>query len=371
MSTQVFTIAEPRSVDTSPINRQPSPSNVTVRIIDPLCEPQWDQLVLSHPEITFFHSSSWATVLHKTYGHQPLYLQFSEHGATLALVPFMEVNSPLTGRRGICLPFSDFCGPLVFREYVSPTVTNKLSDLARERKWKYFELRGESSLYRSALPATTFFGHHLDLRCGADELFVRCASSVRRAVRKAEGCGLSLEVARTKDAVAKFYRLHCGTRRRLGVPPQPFSFFLSIHEHVIERELGFVVLAQHDSTPVAAAIFFQFGKAAVYKFGASDDASQEMRGNNLVMWEGIKRLAERGTETLHFGRTSLENSGLRRFKLSWGAEEETLKYFRFDTRSGAPLITRDNALGFHNRVFRKMPLALNKLAGTLIYPHLD
>ena len=38
--------------------------------------------MLSHPEATFFHSAAWAKVLCKTYRHEPLYLHFSEAGAT-------------------------------------------------------------------------------------------------------------------------------------------------------------------------------------------------------------------------------------------------------------------------------------------------
>ena len=33
-----------------------------------------------------------------------------------------------------------------------------------------------------------------------------------------------------------------------------------------------------------------------------------------------------GAEKLHFGRTEQENEGLRRFKLSWNTQEETMDY---------------------------------------------
>ena len=50
-------------------------------------------------------------------------------------------------------------------------------------------------------------------------------------------------------------------------------------------------------------MFFKLERHAVYKFGASDERLQELRANNLAMFEGIKYLAEGGAETLHFGRT--------------------------------------------------------------------
>jgi lipid II:glycine glycyltransferase (peptidoglycan interpeptide bridge formation enzyme) len=342
-----------------------------IKSINPLCDPDWDQMVLSHADCSFFHSTAWAKVLCKTYGHEPVYLRFSERGELVALVPIVDVRSPLTGRRGVCLPFTDFCGPLMFGESGLLFVMAKLSELARERKWKYFEFRGGTTLTASARKAETFYGHTLDLRSDPRALFTRFKSSASRALRKGERSGLSIQIARSREAILEFYRLHVRTRRRHGLPPQPLSFFLNIHHEVMKPGLGFVVLANIASRPVAAAVFFHFGTTAIYKFGASDERLQELRGNNLIMWEGIRFLAQSGVETLHFGRTSLDNHGLRRFKLNWGSEEVAIEYFRFETTERAWVDTRDTTQGIHNAVFGRMPLGLNRLAGTIIYPHLD
>jgi lipid II:glycine glycyltransferase (peptidoglycan interpeptide bridge formation enzyme) len=342
-----------------------------IKFIDPLCDADWDRLVVSHPDYSFFHSSAWAKVLCKTYGHEPLYLHFSQDGETVALVPMMEVRSPLTGRRGVCLPFTDFCGPLLFGEGGAAMVLDRLSTLARERKWKHFEIRGGRTLDVSAKPAIAFYGHTLDLRDGEEALLARLKSSVRRALRKAERSDLIIEVSRTREATLEFYRLHTHTRKRHGLPPQPESFFLNIYEEIIKSGLGFINLASSGSRPVAGAVFFHLGKKAVYKFGASDEAGQEARGNNRIMWEAIRFLARAGAESLHFGRTSLENDGLRRFKLTWGTEEETIEYLKFDTAAKTWVGGRDNVAGFHSEIFGRLPLVLNRLAGAIIYPHLD
>ena len=277
---------------------------------------------MSHPDYTFGHSAAWAKVLSKTYGHEPFYLRCSRHGELVALIPMMEVSSPLTGRRGVCLPFTDFCGPLMFDEGVSASAMDKLTEVAHERKWKFFEVRGGKAFEALAAPALEFYGHTLDLRRGAEYLFTHLNSSVRRALRKAERSRLSVQITRTREAMLEFYRLHTRTRRRHGLPPQPFSFFLNIHDEIIKQSLGFVVTASAGSLCVAAAIFFHFDKKAFYKFSASDERWQQFRGNNLIIWEGIRFLSQNGAATLHFGRTSLENDGLRRFKLTWGSVEK-------------------------------------------------
>jgi hypothetical protein len=366
----VVAVRETQSAGRSPITSALSPPGVAVDIVDPRRGSTWDRLVLCHPEATLFHSAAWAKTLCKTYRHEPLYLHFSEAGATLALVPLMEVQSRFTGRRGVCLPFSDLCGPLVFHEKAWPHLQDKLSQLVRERRWKYCELRAGLT-HPGWAPAKIFYGHKLDLRIGTQELFSRCASSVCRAIRKASKNGLKVGVSTSEEAIRDFYRLHVMTRRRHGLPPQPWSFFLHIHDEVIKRQLGFVVLARNGSRAVAGAVFFHFNKKGLYKFGASEQEARELRGNNLVMWEGIRFLTEQGFETLHFGRTSLDNDGLRHFKLSWGADEEIIKYSRFPVATVRSTARRESVQPLHLRIFRKMPLALNRLAGTIIYPHLD
>jgi Acetyltransferase (GNAT) domain len=347
------------------------PTAIETEFINPLSNPDWDRLIVSHPDYTFFHSTAWAKVLHKTYHHEPVYLRCCRNGKTVALIPMMDVRSPLTGRRGVCLPFTDFCGPLTFDGGDSVLVMDKLSELARDRKWKHFEIRQGKPLQPSATPVVAFYGHMLDLRGSTEDLFARLKSSVRRALRKADRSDLSVQVTGTREAILEYYQLHIQTRRRHGLPPQPVSFFLNIYDEVIKPGLGFVAMARLGSRPIAGAVFFQFGSKAVYKFGASDERLQDLRGNNLIMWEGTRFLAQNGAESLHFGRTSLDNDGLRRFKLTWGTQEETIAYFKFDVAAQAWITGRDKVSGFHNAVFGRLPLAVNCLAGAMIYPHLD
>src|SRR5438094_2996785 len=283
----------------------------------------------------------------------------------------MEVRSPFTGRRGVCLPFSDTGEPLIFELEAVELVRDRVVRFARERRWKHLEIRGGKLFQSVSSSAATFYGHTLDLRRHVEELHERFDSPVRRAIRKAERSNVSALVVRSRQAIDDFYRLHVQTRQRHGLPPQPASFFLNIYEHIVRPGLGFTVLARCGSRPIAAAIFFRFGKNALYKYGASDKRFQELRANNLVMWQGIQFLARNGVEKLHFGRTECENEGLRRFKLSWNTKEETIDYFRVDPSGRKSLVPASSNSGFHKKIVGRLPPSLNRLAGSLIYPHLD
>jgi len=361
----------PLAGDDSFVEPKASHKTLQMRILDPVNDPGWDHVVALHRDAGCFHTTAWAKVLRQTYNHHPFYLQFSRGRRLAALLPLMEVRSPFTGRRGVCLPFSDACEPLIFDPEAVDLVRDRLVRFVRERRWKHLEIRGGKFFQGAPSSVAKFYGHTLDLRRGAEELAARVASPVRRAIRKAERSGVKAVAARNRDAMNDFYHLHTQTRRRHGLPPQPASFFLNIYEHIVKPGLGFTVLAQRESRPIAAAIFFRFGRNALYKYGASDKRFQEFRANDLVMWHGIQFLLRTGVEKLHFGRTERENEGLRRFKLSWGTQEEVIDYCRIDPLGRQRLMPAPHNFGFHKRVFGRLPLRLNRLVGSMIYPHLD
>lgn len=318
----------------------------------------------------FFHDPAWIRVLHDTYRFSPLRIvSYSADDTANAALVLMEVNSRLTGRRGVALPFTDEATPLCSDPKTFSDLFAAAADHGRQRGWNYIECRGGLALLANAKPSTSYHGHSLDLRVGEENLFAQTHSSVRRAVRKAESSRLTLRTGQSLEELKTFYSLLCKTRQRHGLPVQPFGFFANIHRHIIGPGRGRTVLAYVQSAPVAGAVFFHHRRSAIYKFGASDETFQHLRGNNHVMWQAIRWHVANGFEDLDFGRTSLANEGLRTFKLHWGAKERRIDYFRYDLRSSTFSTVRDEASGWHNRFFSRLPVSLSRLAGALLYRH--
>ena len=287
----------------------------------------------------------------------------------VGLLPVMEVNSWLTGRRGVSLPFTDYCDPLAGDLPAFQRLFDQALAYGRDRHWKYLELRGGQQFLAAAPPSQRFYGHEIALESDEKALFAAMASPVRRAVRKAEKQGVTVEILKDGKGVQQFYSLHCRTRRKHGLPPQPFEFFENLQKHVLAAGCGIIVLARLGAKAVAGSVFVHTGPQALYKFGASDERMLELRGNDLVMWEAIKYYAARGARTLRLGRTSLSNEGLRRFKLGWGAREYPINYFKYDLRKSAFVTDRDQSVGWYNRVFAALPLSLSRFLGAVLYRH--
>lgn len=339
--------------------------------VSPGSRPDWDTLVASHPASTVFHTAAWAEVLTRSYGHHPQYLAAWDGPTLVGLLPLMEVNSPLTGRRGVSLPFTDWCPPLCSERVPADQLWSAAMATGKLRGWNYLELRGDQALPPAATPSLQFWGHSLELAADAETLFGRLHPSVRRAVRKARKEGVQVEISPTAEALEAFYRLHVQTRRRHGLPPQPARFFGQIHQRLLARGLGFVALARCGGRPVAGAVFFQFGHKAVYKYGASVGDSSPVRANNLVMWEAIRWLAAHGCRHLDLGRSSLWNEGLRRFKRGWGAQERLISYCKYDLRQDTFVQDQDRSRGWHTAVLARLPTPVLRWLGALLYRHLD
>ena len=344
---------------------------------------------MGHREASIFHTAAWARVLVETYQFNPCYFIQREASRISTIIPAMEVDSFLTGRRGVSLPFTDRCEILgdstprkQFLQALAAAPTSLLNsgsavspvwclikEVAQDREWKSFETR-DGELLPGVGPSQTYCEHVLDLSGGEKKLQSLQNPATRRAIQKAGRSGLKIEVSSSLKATQEYYQLHCQTRQKQGVPPQPWHFFENICRFVLQAGSGFVITAREGSRAVAAAVFFHFGRHALYKFGSSDPAYLALRGNNLVMWEAIRRFASDGFETLNFGRTSLLNPGLRRFKEGWGAEERPIGYTRFDFRTSRFCSDSNQETGWHTSLFRKVPLPLARLAGRVLYRHM-
>lgn len=342
-----------------------------LHVVDPTADATWDALLWTHPQATFFHSAAWAKALREAYGFECRYLVATQGGELRGLLPLMEARSWLRGARGVGLPFTDECAPLVTPGCPIDVLLEAAQQEGQARGWKHLEIRGGNELFERVPESVSFYGHVLGVSARPEDAFLKFDPSVQRAIRKAERSGVTVEFGSDLPAVRAYYDLHCRTRTRLGAPPQPARFFEAVAGNILQKGHGFVALARHEGRAVAGAVFFRFARQALYKFSASDERFQELRGPNLVVWHSLRRLMDAGVMQLDFGKTSLANEGLRRFKRQWGAEERVIRYARYDFARRSFVKINDLAAGAQARLFALMPVAVSRWIGRAVYPHLS
>lgn len=337
-------------------------------IIDPVQYPGWDKLLLTHPDSSFFHTSSWAQVL-RTYDYKPLYFVSIHNYRLENLVPMMEVSSPLTGKRGVSLPFTDFCHPILAPGEASRGFIANVLKWGQGVKWKSIDFRSDGYKFGNVAPRATYRVHTVALRNAEHELLRSFRSSTRRNIQKARKTGVNAHCSRSLRALKEFYRLHVINRKVHGLPPQPFDFFYAIFDQILRKKLGTVVLATHDNRAVAGAVIFYFGREAIYKFGASDRKYLQLRPNNLVFWEAMRHCIRRGIKRYSLGRTVPQNKGLLQFKRGWTRDESSLGYYRYDLRRRR-FVSKGSMVKEGYRIFQWMPVSMLKLCGKLLYRHI-
>src|SRR6266478_8023935 len=110
--------------------------------IEPLKDSRWERFLEVHPRASVFHSSAWLEALRRTYGYQSIAYTTSTPGEELQNgIVFCRVESWLTGRRLVSLPFSDHCEPLVQKPEDLQTLVDGLEQELRNSNWRYIEIR--------------------------------------------------------------------------------------------------------------------------------------------------------------------------------------------------------------------------------------
>lgn len=344
-------------------------SGTVLRRLD-VADPRWAAFVTRRPEATIFHHPGWATALARSYGGlTPFVLALEGDRGIVQGLPFVELRGLKGRRRWVGLPFTDHCPPLSDPGTSVTEFVESIGEAARAAGVGAVEVRAELPAESRAWHAYEAVRHVLDLRAGIDELFERFHSSqVRRNIRRAEREGVGIEQSRSREALVDvFYRLHCLTRRRQGVPVQRRRFFERIWEELVDPGLGYVAVAHHAGVPCAAALFLSWNTTTVYKFGASDDRGREVRANHALFWNAIRTSAEEGRCWLDFGRTELDQPGLRAFKSAWAASELPLRY----SSVGTPRARSAPSLGeaIARPLIRRSPVWVARAVGSIAYRH--
>lgn len=348
-----------------------------VHRIDPLKDPRWGELLARHPAASLFHTTAWLEALRRTYGYGSIAYTTSAPGEPLENgIPFCRIDSWLTGRRLVSLPFSDHCAPLVRSEEDLRILVSALQEeLVRER-WRYVEMRPHQSLEMQNFlpdPVVTYTLHRLDLRPGLDTLFGQFhKNSVQRKIRRAEREGLAYQEGSSESIVDTFYRLLVMTRRRHKVPPQPREWFRNLADCFGEALK--IRIALKAGRPVAAMLTIRHRETLVYKYGGSDARFNNLGGMHLLYWKSIQDAKESGLQVFDLGRSDADQVGLITFKSRWGAAQSRLAYFRL-TANGNGVHIFDPAVSSWQmrtakQIFSCAPARVLSALGTILYKHI-
>jgi len=349
----------------------PDVHDALVYELDPLRDPRWQEFVESHPRASVFHSLSWLRALNSAYGYEPVALATAAPGQRLrSALLFCRVKSWLTNSRIVSLPFSDHCEPLLDGNDDLDAMLGYL----QHAKWRdvagYIELRpllSRPGCDTEFIASEQYFSHIIELNDTADVLFRSFHKNcVQRKIRRAEREALTYETGNSESLISEFYQLLVKSRRRQGLPPQPFYWFQNLSAAFGDR-LQVRVASRH-GRPIASILTLKFGSTITYKYGCSEARFNNLGGMALLLWRTIQEALDERFTQFDLGRCDIDNTGLITFKEHWGAQRGPLTYWRYpDCRLEGSKQTAKEAM---RRMAKIAPEWCLIGAGRLLYPHI-
>ncbi len=349
----------------------------SVHRFQPLDDPRWSRFLQRHPRSSVFHTVEWLEALRRTYRYQPIAITTCPAGAELQnAAVFCRVESWLTGRRLVSLPFSDHCDFLTDNATDLAAIVSALEDELRQENLRYFEIRPIRPLQTVTFGSHsthTYCLHQIDLKPNLDTLFSNChKDSTQRKIRRAEREDLAYEEGRSEFLLDSFYHLLILTRRRHMVLPQPKRWFQSLID-CFGKALK-IRVAFKDEEPIASILTLRYKDTLVYKYGGSDARFHHLGGMHLLFWRSIEEAKRDGLCVFDLGRSECENTGLNTFKDRWGAARSLLTYSRVTGSPKPQRVFMPVGTGWKQRMVRRVLPYLSDYilssAGKLIYRHI-
>ncbi|WP_022948481.1 FemAB family XrtA/PEP-CTERM system-associated protein [Methylohalobius crimeensis] len=320
---------------------------------------RWDAFVADRPEATFFHLSDWRKVLENALGHATYYLYAEKAGEIVGILPLGHIRSRLFSNALISTPFCVYGGSVAGDPAVRDALEAAACDLARDLNVDHLELRNlqPSGAGRPVKDLYVTFRKTLD---PDPETNLKAIPRKQRAmIRKGIQAGLESVI---DESVDRFYEIYAESVRNLGTPVFPKSYFRSLKDTF--GKMCEILMVEYQGEPVAAVMNFYFRDEVLPYYGGGSTAARQLKANDFMYWEVMRRAVEKGVKTFDYGR-SKKGTGSYRFKTHWGFEPQPLHYeYELIRAKELPDI---NPLNPKYRLFiqawQKLPLPVSKLIG--------
>jgi CelD/BcsL family acetyltransferase involved in cellulose biosynthesis len=348
-------------------------------VCSPITDDRWKDLVEAHPASSVFQHPSYMEVLARTYKHlEPVGIVLKdEQGRYAAGIPFFLVRSWLTGRRLVSLPFSSYSDPLAGTKEEFQLLLDETLRFSSRNRIRYIEfklLNGGGFLAENPLwgPCYDQKTHILELSQGAEALQRRFdRTNVRQKISRAQKSGITVRNSTTEEDLRAFYELLLKARKRLGLPPQFFEFFLNMWRLLAPPGIVHLLCADMQGKPVGFLLYFKFKKTISAEYIATEEDKFPLGVNQILFWSAISQGISEGYEFFDFGKSGINNPGLLSAKGRWGAAERDAPTFYFPgTKAGSSPKQDRSAYRLMSYLYRTMPAALSETTSRFLYRHM-
>ena len=326
--------------------------------------PLWRTALSRLSGATFYHCEPWIDSVRAAYSMQLQVATLHRDGELRAAAALARVRRILSTRL-IALPFSDCADPLAMDD---ESRADFMRALAGSNPAASIEIRGATG--PAPWQNVDCFGHWtLDLKRPYSDIAAGFSRTVKGGIKRGLKDNLQIDRGSSIDYISRFFDLQLETRRRLGVPPQPFNFFKTVHERFSRDGDCEVWFARFEGRDHAGLVLLRSGDKLCYKWGARVENGHP-GGNHLLVARMLEAYAGEA-ESIDFGRCDMRNQGLVRSKSELGGVSRQLPYAFFPkaARNISSEVLSGPAM-LVSEIWKRLPLPVTRVLGEALYRYM-
>jgi FemAB-related protein (PEP-CTERM system-associated) len=324
----------------------------------------WDSFIREQQAGSFYHLFNWKGVNERSFGHETFYLTAVEGETIRGVLPMVFLKTAFFGKILCSLPFVNYGGLCAADPDAERLLVDEARTLVERSHADYLEIRAPRRLDVNLLTSEHKVSMTVHLDRDPEKLWNAFKTDHRKHIRQAYKKGLSVRRGGI-ELLDTFYEILSQSWRNLGTPIYHKTYFERVLKAFPEETAIFVV--DHEGVPIATACngYFRGTVEGMWLGGLA--AYRKLEPAYVLYWEMIKDACERGLQTFHLGRSTVDSGG-ETFKRKWNAYATQL-YWQYVVRDGRAM----HRLNVSNpkyqlamQVWKRLPLSVTQLLGPVV-----
>ena len=330
-----------------------------IKTLDKSNYAQWDSFVQTTPDATFFHQSGWKEVIEKAFDHKTYFLYVENNGEIKGILPLVHVKSLLFGNTLVSTAFCVYGGIVANDDSTALELDKEACRLAEELGVDCLEMRNRVQTTPERPYKELYVTFRKELDADVEKNMLAIPRKQRAMVRKGIEAGLTSSI---DTGVDRLHRAYSESVRNLGTPVFSKKYFQILKD--VFGDQCEVLSIELNGQLIASVMSFYYKDEVLPYYGGGTDLARDVKGNDFMYWEVMRRAVEKGVKIFDYGRSKI-GTGSYSFKKNWGFTPEPLFYeFHLVKADSLPDI---NPLNPKYRIFiaawKRLPLPISQMVG--------
>ncbi|MCK5284995.1 MAG: GNAT family N-acetyltransferase [Alphaproteobacteria bacterium] len=161
----------------------------------------------------------------------------------------------------------------------------------------------------------------LDLRLSDESLLKNLNAKWRNKLRKSQKANLKIEWDDIGQHLPWLLNIYNADKKARGYNGASVKLLIALAKTFIPKKNMLIARALIDNKPVAAILVLNHGSSATYQIGWSSPDGRKTAAHNLLLWDALKILKNKGIKDFDLGGINDESAkGVKKFKENMGGE---------------------------------------------------